>query len=171
MAKNYIKPDHDKLFNRRMRAALASILHTQTAVKAVLDQAEGFMAEKELACSCIYGLLCHYDAQTGRVFKALCQDLSDGTPTAGEKSDEGTERIQAKSLPSVVSSKVLLQVMGRKNYRKLVSICKLNILKAGAPGVHALIATDSIPTRYRQALEDLYRTGGVSDTLSEGQSI
>lgn len=43
MAKNYIKPDPDKQLNRRLRAALGSILHTQTAVKAALDQAEGFM--------------------------------------------------------------------------------------------------------------------------------
>lgn len=170
MAKNYIKPDPDKQLNRRLRAALGSILHTQMAVKAVLDQAEGFMDEGELADSRIYGALCRYDAESEEVFKALCYELSVPRQT-DNTSDANTEATQSTSLPPVVSSKELLRVVGRANYRKLLSSCKLNILQAGAPGMYALIATDSIPTRYRQALEDLYRTDKVSDTLSAGQSI
>lgn len=75
MAKNYIKPDPDKQLERRLRAALGSILHTQTAVKAVLDQAEGFMSDEELADSRIYGMLCRYDAESEEVFKALCMEM------------------------------------------------------------------------------------------------
>ena len=66
MAKNYIKPDPDKQLNRRLRAALGSIL---------LDQAEGFMTEEELANSCAYCSLCSYDAQCEEIFMTLCREL------------------------------------------------------------------------------------------------
>lgn len=75
MAKRNIKTDPDKQLNRRLRAALGSILHTQTAVQAVLDQAEGFMTEAELANSGVYGKLCQYDAQCENIFQALCRGL------------------------------------------------------------------------------------------------
>ena len=75
MAKNYIKPDPDKQLNRRLRAALGSILRTQTAVKAALDQAEGFMTEEELANSRAYCSLCSYDAQCEEIFMTLCREL------------------------------------------------------------------------------------------------
>ena len=75
MAKHFIKADPDKQLEKRMRTALGSILHTQTAVKAALDQAEGFMTEAELANSETYGHLCQYDAQCEDIFQTLCREL------------------------------------------------------------------------------------------------
>lgn len=76
MAKKINKADSGKQLEKRLRAALGSILHTQTAVKAVLDQAEGSMDEGELAGSRMYGIMCRYDAQCEEVFRELCGKFS-----------------------------------------------------------------------------------------------
>lgn len=78
MAKHFIKANPDKQLNKRLRAALGSILHTQAAVKAALDQAEGFMTDVELANSGVYGHLCQYDSQCEAVFQTLCRELGNG---------------------------------------------------------------------------------------------
>lgn len=76
--KNYLRTSPDKHLDRRMRAALGSIIHTQAAVKAVLDQAEGFMTEPELANNKAYCGLCSYDAQCEVAFRTLCNALKGG---------------------------------------------------------------------------------------------
>lgn len=76
--RNHIKMDPDKHLDRRLRAALGSIIHTQAAVKAVLDQAEGYMTEPELANNKAYCELCRYDAQCETVFRTLCDELKGG---------------------------------------------------------------------------------------------
>ncbi|MCX4294491.1 MAG: hypothetical protein OSJ56_10595 [Prevotella sp.] len=75
MAKHFIKANPDKQLDKRLRAALGSILYTQAAVKAALDQAEGFMTEAELANSRSYCHLCQYDAQCEDIFQTLCGEL------------------------------------------------------------------------------------------------
>lgn len=75
MAKHFIKANPDKQLDKRLRAALGSILHTQAAVKAALDQAEGFMTEAELANCRSYCHLCQYDAQCEDIFQTLCGEL------------------------------------------------------------------------------------------------
>ncbi len=75
MAKKINKSDSGKQLEKRLRAALGSILHTQTAVKAVLDQAEGSMDEGELAGSRLYGIMCRYDAQCEDIFQTLCREF------------------------------------------------------------------------------------------------
>lgn len=73
--KTYIRTNPDQQLDRRMRAALGSIIHTQAAVRAVLDQAEGFMTDAELAYHKAYCALCRYDTESEVAFRTLCGAL------------------------------------------------------------------------------------------------
>lgn len=76
--KNYLRTSPDKHLDRRLRTALGSIIHTQAAIKAAMDQAEGFMSEPELANNKAYCELCHFDAQCETAFQVLCNELKGG---------------------------------------------------------------------------------------------
>ncbi len=121
MAKNIIKTDPDKHLGRRLRAALGSILHTQTAVKAALDQAEGYMSEEELAASRIYGQLCRYDAQCEVIFQALCGELSG-------KADDLTYGSSQSPAPSALQSRqsgCRLAMRDPKNAGRFAAVCRI----------------------------------------------
>lgn len=73
--KTYIRTNSERQLDRCMRAALGSIIHTQTAINAVMEHAEGYMTEAELANHVAYGELCHYEVESRKAFQALCGEL------------------------------------------------------------------------------------------------
>lgn len=127
MAKNIIKADPDKHLNRRLRAALGSILHTQTAVKAVLDQAEGYMSEEELATSRIYGKLCQFDAQCEAMFQELCRELSG----IGDDVTYRSSQFSAPSDPQSRRSDCRSAWRDQMNLDRFAAVCRI---LQGLPG-------------------------------------